>query len=120
MNAKMLPIGVDDFKKIRTENFYYVDKTSLIKDLLLNRGEVNLFTRPRRFGKSLNMSMLWHFFEIGTNKELFDGLAISRETNLCETYMGQFPVISISLKTAHGDSYEFAKNELCTIIANEA
>ncbi|MCD8155658.1 MAG: ATP-binding protein [Clostridiales bacterium] len=116
----MLPIGVDDFRKIRTEGYYYVDKTSFIRDLLQNRGEVNLFTRPRRFGKSLNMSMLKHFFEIGTDKKLFEGLAISKETELYETYMGQFPVIFISLKTAHGNSYEFAKNELCTIIANEA
>ncbi|MCD8012260.1 MAG: ATP-binding protein [Lachnospiraceae bacterium] len=116
----MLPIGVDDFQKIRTEDYYYVDKTSLIRDLLQNRGEVNLFTRPRRFGKSLNMSMLRRFFETGADKKIFEGLAISKETELCETYMGQFPVISISLKTAHGDSYEFAKNELCTIIANEA
>jgi len=120
LNAKMLPIGVDDFRKIRTEDYYYADKTSFIRDLLLNRGEVNLFTRPRRFGKSLNMSMLRRFFEIGEDGKLFDGLAISNETKLCETYMGQFPVISISLKTAHGDSYEFAKNELCTVIANEA
>ncbi|MCD7714917.1 MAG: ATP-binding protein [Lachnospiraceae bacterium] len=116
----MLPIGVDDFEKIRTENYYYVDKTGFIKDLLLNRGEVNLFTRPRRFGKSLNMSMLRCFFETGTDEKLFEGLAISRETKLCDTYMGRFPVISISLKTAHGSSYEFAKNELCTIIAKEA
>ncbi len=116
----MLPIGVDDFEKIRTENYYYVDKTGFIKDLLLNRGEVNLFTRPRRFGKSLNMSMLRCFFETGADEKLFEGLAISRETKLCDTYMGRFPVISISLKTAHGSSYEFAKNELCTIIAKEA
>ncbi|MCC8052127.1 MAG: ATP-binding protein [Clostridiales bacterium] len=116
----MLPIGVDDFEKLRTENYYYVDKTGFIKDLLLNRGEVNLFTRPRRFGKSLNMSMLRCFFETGADEKLFEGLAISRETKLCDTYMGRFPVISISLKTAHGSSYEFAKNELCTIIAKEA
>lgn len=120
MDKKMLPIGVDDFEKLRTENYYYVDKTGFIKDLLLNRGEVNLFTRPRRFGKSLNMSMLRCFFETGADEKLFEGLAISRETKLCDTYMGRFPVISISLKTAHGSSYEFAKNELCTIIAKEA
>ncbi len=120
MDKKMLPIGVDDFEKIRMENYYYVDKTGFIKDLLLNRGEVNLFTRPRRFGKTLNMSMLRCFFETGTDEKLFEGLAISRETKLCDTYMGRFPVISISLKTAHGSSYEFAKNELCTIIAKEA
>ncbi|MCD7818249.1 MAG: ATP-binding protein [Lachnospiraceae bacterium] len=101
-------------------NYYYVDKTGFIKELLTNPGKVNLFTRPRRFGKSLNMSMLKCFLEIGADEKLFDGLAISKETELCEKHMGQFPVISISLKTAHGDSYEFAKNELCTIIANEA
>lgn len=120
MNKKILPIGVDDFQKIRKEDYYYVDKTSLIRDLLQNRGEVNLFTRPRRFGKSLNMSMLKCFLEIGADTKLFDDLDIFKEKKLCETYMGQFPVISISLKTAHGNSYEFAKNELCTIIANEA
>ncbi|MCD8077936.1 MAG: ATP-binding protein [Lachnospiraceae bacterium] len=87
---------------------------------MTNPGKVNLFTRPRRFGKSLNISMLKCFLEIGADKELFDGLAISGETKLCETYMGQFPVISISLKTAHGDSYHFAKNELCTNLAYEA
>ncbi len=117
---KKLPIGIDDFRKIRTEGFYYVDKTAMIRDLLNAWGEVNLFTRPRRFGKSLNMSMLKAFLEIGCDKSLFEGLEISKETQLCEKYMGQFPVISISLKTVHGSNYEFAKNELCTIIANEA
>ncbi|MCC8047291.1 MAG: ATP-binding protein [Clostridiales bacterium] len=120
MDRKMLPIGVDDFEKIRKVNYYYVDKTDLIRELLSNRGEVNLFTRPRRFGKSLNMSMLRYFFEIGTDPALFEGLAISREKTLCEAYMGQFPVIFISLKTAHGNDYEFARNELSTIIAKEA
>ncbi|MCD8337196.1 MAG: ATP-binding protein [Lachnospiraceae bacterium] len=117
---KKLPIGIDDFCKIRTEGFYYVDKTAMIRDLLNAWGEVNLFTRPRRFGKSLNMSMLKTFLEIGCDKSLFEGLEISKETQLCEKYMGQFPVISISLKTVHGSDYEFAKNELCTVIANEA
>ncbi|MCD7752855.1 MAG: ATP-binding protein [Lachnospiraceae bacterium] len=120
MSRKMLPIGVDDFEKIRTAGYYYVDKSSMIRELLENRGEVNLFTRPRRFGKSLNISMLRSFFEIGTDKTLFSGLEISKETKLCEQYMGQYPVISISLKTAHGDTYEFARNELCTILAKEA
>ncbi len=120
MNTKMLPIGVDDFADFHRMNYYYVDKTGFIKELLTNLGKVNLFTRPRRFGKSLNMSMLKYYLEIGTDSKLFDDLAISKETQICETYMGQFPVISISLKTAHGDSYEFAKNELCTIIAKEA
>ncbi|MCD8335804.1 MAG: ATP-binding protein [Lachnospiraceae bacterium] len=117
---KKLPIGIEDFAEIRTEDFYYVDKTAMISDLLNAWGKVNLFTRPRRFGKSLNMSMLKTFLEIGCDKSLFEGLEISKETQLCEKYMGQFPVISISLKTVHGSNYEFAKNELCTIIANEA
>ena len=97
-DRKMLPVGVDSFEKIRKENFYYVDKTGLISDILHNWAEVNLFTRPRRFGKSLNMSMLKCFFEIGADRSLFDGLAVSEEQELCEKYMGQFPVISISLK----------------------
>ncbi|MCD8398602.1 MAG: ATP-binding protein [Lachnospiraceae bacterium] len=117
---KKLPIGIEDFVEIRTEDFYYVDKTEMIRDLLNAWGKVNLFTRPRRFGKSLNMSMLKTFLEIRCDKSLFEGLEISKETQLCEKYMGQFPVISISLKTVHGSDYEFAKNELCTVIANEA
>ncbi|MCD8348269.1 MAG: ATP-binding protein [Lachnospiraceae bacterium] len=117
---KKLPIGIEDFEEIRTENFYYVDKTAMIRDLLNAWGKVNLFTRPRRFGKSLNMSMLKTFLEIGCDSKLFDGLEISKEVQLCEKYMGHFPVISISLKTVHGINYEFAKNELCTVIANEA
>ncbi|MCD8074296.1 MAG: ATP-binding protein [Lachnospiraceae bacterium] len=117
---KKLPIGIEDFAEIRTEGFYYVDKTAMIRDLLNAWGKVNLFTRPRRFGKSLNMSMLKTFLEIGCDKSLFEGLEISKETQLCEKYMGQFPVISISLKTVHGDNYKLAENELCTIIANEA
>ncbi|MCD7867570.1 MAG: ATP-binding protein [Clostridiales bacterium] len=120
MDRKILPIGVDDFADFQRMNYYYVDKTGFIKELLTNPGKVNLFTRPRRFGKSLNMSMLKYFLEIGADRKMFEGLAVSRETKLCETYMGQFPVISISLKTAHGNSYPSAKNELCTIIANEA
>ncbi|MCD7736448.1 MAG: AAA family ATPase, partial [Lachnospiraceae bacterium] len=106
MNKKILPIGIDDFADFHRMNYYYVDKTLFIKELLTNPGKVNLFTRPRRFGKTLNMSMLRYFLEIGTDKNMFHDLAISGETKLCETYMGQFPVISISLKTAHGDSYE--------------
>lgn len=117
---KSMPIGIDDFAKIRANDFYYVDKTGLIKDLLNNWGEVNLFTRPRRFGKSLNMSMLKHFFELGTDKSLFDGLAISQETELCEKYLGQYPVISLSLKTVHANRYDRALSELCTIIGKEA
>ena len=89
---------IEEFEKIRSNDFYFIDKSGLIKDLLNSWGEVNLFTRPRRFGKSLNMSMLRHFFEIGCKKELFRGLMITEETELCEEYMGKFPVISVSLK----------------------
>ncbi|MCD8129978.1 MAG: AAA family ATPase [Lachnospiraceae bacterium] len=120
MDRQKLPIGIDDFAKLRTNDFYYVDKTGMITELLGNWGEVNLFTRPRRFGKSLNMSMLRHFFEIGTDKSLYDGLAVSRETKLCGEYMGRYPVISISLKTVEGDDYSGARSNLCTVIGNEA
>ena len=88
MQRKKLPVGIEDFEEIRTEGFYYIDKTGLIRDLLNNWGKVNLFTRPRRFGKTLNMSMLKNFFEIGADKTLFDGLTIYKETALCERYMG--------------------------------
>ena len=91
-----LPMGIEDFERIRQDGFYYVDKTGLIRDLLENIAYVNLFTRPRRFGKTLNMSMIKHFFEIGSDCTLFDGLEISRETELCDKYQGKFPVISIS------------------------
>lgn len=117
---KKLPVGIENFKKIRTEGFYYVDKTAMIGDLLRKWGEVNLFTRPRRFGKSLNMSMLKAFFEIGCEKTLFDGLAISKETALCEEYMGKFPVISISLKGVNGTDYNSARAMLCSVIGHEA
>ena len=119
MNKK-LPIGIDGFEKIRKNNFYYVDKTMLIAELLQNWGEVNLFTRPRRFGKTLNMSMLKCFFEVGCDKTLFDGLNISQEKELCEQYMGQFPVISISLKSIDGLNYEQAYGALCSVIGMEA
>ncbi|MCD7867638.1 MAG: ATP-binding protein [Clostridiales bacterium] len=115
-----MPIGIDDFAKIRTDNFYYIDKTGMIKELLNSWGEVNLFTRPRRFGKSINMSMLRNFFEIGTDKCLFDGLEISRETELCKEYMGQFPVIAISLKQVNGATYEEAKENIWKVIKTEA
>lgn len=108
VKKKRLPIGVENFEEIRTEDFYYVDKTGLIRDLLENWGKVNLFTRPRRFGKSLNMSMLKYFFEVNTDRRLFDGLKISKEETLCEKYMGKFPVISISLKGINALSYEKA------------
>ncbi len=119
MNKK-LPIGIDGFEKIRKNNFYYVDKTMLIAELLQNWGEVNLFTRPRRFGKTLNMSMLKCFFEVGCDKTLFDGLNISQEKELCEQYMGQFPVISISLKSIDGLNYRQAYGALCSVIGMEA
>ncbi|MCC8168690.1 MAG: AAA family ATPase, partial [Clostridiales bacterium] len=106
MEKKRLPIGIDDFAEVVRENFYYVDKTGMIKELLNNWGKVNLFTRPRRFGKSLNMSMLQRFFEIGTDKSLFDGLAIAKETRLCEPYQRQDPVVSVSLQTVEGNDYE--------------
>lgn len=117
---KKLPIGVDNFEKLIQEDFYYVDKTGMIAELLKNWSEVNLFTRPRRFGKSLNMSMLKTFFEIGCDKNLFQGLKISEEENLCKEYMGQFPVISISLKGVEGLNFESAKEGLAYIIGKEA
>ena len=115
-----LPMGIENFKEIRTKDFYYIDKTGLIRDFLENFGKVNLFTRPRRFGKTLNMSMLKYFFEIGNNSALFDGLAISREKALCENYMGKFPVISITLKGVSGRTFDEAKGMLRRIIGNEA
>ena len=115
-----LPIGLDSFEKIRTNDFYYVDKTLFIKELLQNWGEVNLFTRPRRFGKSLNMSMLKSFFEVGGDPALFDGLKISQEKELCGKYQGKVPVISISLKGVDGRSFFSASAALRTIIGNEA
>ncbi|MCC8028267.1 MAG: ATP-binding protein [Lachnospiraceae bacterium] len=120
MGKLRMPIGVDDFAEILTQGFYYVDKTGMIKELLENWGKVNLFTRPRRFGKSLNMSMLRYFFEIGTDRSLFDGLAITKETKLCGEYMGKYPVISISLKQVSGDSFEEARQQLWSSIAEAA
>ena len=105
-DRKKLPIGIDIFEKLDRSEFYYIDKTGMIEELLQNRSEVNLFTRPRRFGKSLNMSMLKTFFEIGSNPDLFDGLKISENKEICTKYMGQFPVISISLKSVEGLSYQ--------------
>ena len=120
MQKKKLPVGIEDFEEIRTEGFYYIDKTGLIRDLLNNWGKVNLFTRPRRFGKTLNMSMLKNFFEIGADKTLFDGLMISKETALCERYMGKYPVIFISLKGVDGLDFEEACGALRRIIRAEA
>ena len=117
---KKLPVGVDGFEKIRTQGFYYVDKTMFISELLENWGEVNLFTRPRRFGKTLIMDMLKSFFEIGCCKELFDGLKIAQEQELCEQYMGQFPVIFVTLKSVAGRSYQEAIAALRRVIGSEA
>ena len=117
---KKLPIGIDIFEKMDREEFYYVDKTGMIEDLIQNRSEVNLFNRPRRFGKSLNMSMLKTFFEIGSDAGLFAGLKIAEDKELCEKYMGQFPVISISLKSVEGLSFEAAKKALKDILGVEA
>lgn len=117
---KKLPIGVDGFEKIRRNDFYYVDKTMFIAELLQSWGEVNLFTRPRRFGKSLNMSMLKAFFEIGSDRALFDGLKIAQETELCEKYMGKFPVVSITLKSVDGLNYKDAYTALRRVIGREA
>lgn len=117
---KRLPVGLDDFRKIRENQFYYVDKTKLIEQLLQNWGEVNLFTRPRRFGKTLNMSMLKCFFEIGTDVTLFDNLYISERKELCEKYMGKYPVIFLSLKDVDGLSYEEAESAFVQLIGREA
>lgn len=119
MQRKKLPVGIEDFAEIRKEGFYYVDKTGLIRDLLNNWGKINLFTRPRRFGKTLNMSMLKCFFEIGADKSLFDGLAISQETVLCKEYFGKFPVIFISLKSVDGLNFANARDMLWEIIGRE-
>ena len=115
-----LPVGIEDFREIRQLGFYYIDKTKLIEQLLDNWGKVNLFTRPRRFGKTLNMSMLRCFFEIGADKTLFDNLYISQRKDLCEEYMGKFPVVFLTLKGAEGDTFEKAKTKLIKLIALEA
>ena len=120
MKKKKLPIGIENFEELQKEEFYYVDKTNLIRDLLMQWSKVNLFTRPRRFGKSLNMSMLKYFFEPGGDKEIFKKLAISGETEICEKYMGKFPVVSISLKGINGESYEKACAMAVQVIQSEA
>ena len=104
-----LPVGIDSFEKIRRNKFYYIDKTKLIEQLVETGGEVTLFTRPRRFGKTLNMSMLKAFFETGADESLFDGLYIAQNKALCEEHMGKYPVIAISLKGVDADSYTKAK-----------
>ncbi len=120
MRKKKLPIGIENFEKLRLENFYYIDKTGLIRELLNNWGEVNLFTRPRRFGKTLNMSMLENFFSLDGDKSIFDGLEISKETALCEEYMGKYPVVSISLKGIDALSYETAYQMAVRVIIDAA
>lgn len=115
-----LPVGIESFQEIREDGFYYLDKTKLIEQLLAQWGKVNLFTRPRRFGKTLNMSMLRYFFEIGTDKTLFDGLYISRNEKLCEQYMGKYPVVFISLKNVDGLTFEKAEYRLTELVGVEA
>ncbi|GHU72691.1 hypothetical protein AGMMS49992_09190 [Clostridia bacterium] len=120
METRKLPVGVDDFEKLRNGGFYYIDKTAFISDLLRTHGEVNLFTRPRRFGKTLNMTMLKAFLEIGTNPALFEGLAVSSEKDLCEEYLGKYPVVSITLKSIDAPTFDEAMKTLKTLIAREA
>ena len=120
VNTLKLPVGIDDFKKLRQSDFYYIDKTRLIEQLLQNWGEVNLFTRPRRFGKTLNMSMLKNFFELGADQSLFEGLYIAQNHGLCEQYMGKYPVIFLSLKGVEGLTFEDARRMFRTVISNEA
>ena len=115
-----LPIGIEDFKEVRKYCYYYVDKTALIEQVLEKRSNVTLFTRPRRFGKSLNMSMLKNFFEIGTDAALFEGLHISKNTQMCEKYMGKYPVIAVSLKGVDAATYEEAFDQLVDIMNNNA
>lgn len=117
---KKLPIGEEFFRNIRTKGFYYVDKTGFISELLRTRGSVNLFTRPRRVGKSLNLDMLKTFFEVGTDAALFDGLKIAEDKDLCGQYLGKYPVISISLKDVGGEDFETAYGTLCTVVSEEA
>ncbi|MCL1917746.1 MAG: ATP-binding protein [Peptococcaceae bacterium] len=120
METKMLPVGIEDFEEMRTDNFYYVDKTSFISTLLRNRGKANLFTRPRRFGKTLNMSMLQTFFEIGRdNKDLFAGLDIAQEQVLCEEHMNKYPVIFLTLKSVEGETFADAMQLLAFQVASE-
>lgn len=120
MNELKLPVGIDGFEKIRRNGFYYIDKTELIEQLFLNWGEVNLFTRPRRFGKTLNMSMMKCFFEIGTDSSLFDGLYISEKQTLCEQHLGKYPVIFLSLKGVEGLNFSEAKRRCIQLIRREA
>ncbi len=118
--AKPLPVGIEFFEEMRREGFYYIDKTGMIKELIDSKSKVSLFTRPRRFGKSLNMSMLKYFFEYGCDSRLFEGLAIAKENQICQEYMGKFPVISITLKGAGSREFATARGMLGSIIGNEA
>lgn len=120
MKNLKLPVGIEDFQEIRRNGFYYIDKTGLIEQLLDSWGKVNLFTRPCRFGKSLNMSMLRYFFEIGTDMTLFNGLHIMQRKDLCDEYMGRFPVVFLTLKGVDGLTFEKATNKLIKIVALEA
>ena len=114
-----LPVGIDSFEKIRRNNFYYIDKTKLIEQLVETGGEVTLFTRPRRFGKTLNMSMLKAFFETGADESLFDGLYISGNKELCDEHMGKYPVIFLSFKGVDGLDFITARRMLCAILKDE-
>ena len=121
MNSTLkLPVGIENFEEIRKSGFYYVDKTKLIEQLLQNWGKVNLFTRPRRFGKTLNMSMLRAFFETGADPSLFEGLYISKNKEMCAEYMGKYPVIFLSFKGVDGLTFEEAQTRVTTIIRTEA
>ena len=115
-NTLKLPVGIENFEEIRKLGFYYIDKTRLIEQLLQGWGKVTLFTRPRRFGKTLNMSMLKSFFEIGTDKTLFDGLYISGNKELCDEHMGKYPVIFLSFKGVEGLTYDEAFDVLVRVI----
>ena len=115
-----LPVGIENFEEILADSYYYIDKTKLIEQLFDSRGKVNLFTRPRRFGKTLNMSMLKCFFEIGTAPSLFDGLYISGNRQVCEEHMGKYPVIFLSLKNVEGLTFESAKYQMSELIGREA
>ncbi len=117
---KKIPVGIEDFREIRTRDAYYIDKTRLIEQLIENWSKVNLFTRPRRFGKTLNMSMLKTFFEIGTDKAFFDGLYITQNKVLCEQHLGKYPVIFLSLKDVAGLTFEEAVDMLVQLIGREA
>ena len=120
VNTLKLPVGIDSFEKIRKNRFYYIDKTKLIEQLVETGGEVTLFTRPRRFGKTLNMSMLRSFFEMGSDASLFDGLYIAENKALCEEYMGKYPVIFLSLKSVEGLNFEDARYRMIELISIEA